>query len=145
MRSYRPAPREPRAARPAARADPPAARMGSDRKSPADAGKQDAGTTAATGGMLRTRALGAATVYHRDAAVTTADWSYAKPRELLFLLAASPPMTKDQLGAALWPDLSRQRLKRAAYRPARAAPRTWRSRLGRVLRRLLPLQHRTRT
>ena len=50
-----------------------------------------------------------------DAAVTAADWGYAKPRELLFLLAASPPMTKDQLGAALWPDLSRQRLGNALH------------------------------
>jgi DNA-binding SARP family transcriptional activator len=47
--------------------------------------------------------------------VTTADWGYAKPRELLFLLASSPPMTRDQLGAALWPDLSHQQLGNALH------------------------------
>ena len=63
-----------------------------------------------SGGALRIRALGAATVHVDDAAVTAADWGYAKPRELLFLLATSPPMTRDQLGAALWPDQAPERL-----------------------------------
>jgi predicted ATPase/DNA-binding SARP family transcriptional activator len=103
------------AGQPTARPDPPAAHTASDRKSLADAGKRDAGTTAATSGILRIRVLGAATVHRGDAAVTAADWGYAKPRELLFLLAASPPMSKDQLGAALWPDLSRQRLGNALH------------------------------
>src|SRR4029077_8847653 len=58
----------------------------------------------ATAGVLRIRALGEATVSRGDVPVTAADWGYAKPRELLFLLATSPPMTRDQLGAALWPD-----------------------------------------
>ncbi len=58
----------------------------------------------AKAGLLRIRALGAASVYLGDEPVTAADWGYAKPRELLFLLATSPPMTRDQLGAALWPD-----------------------------------------
>ena len=62
------------------------------------------------GGALRIRALGAATVHVGDEAVTAADWGYAKPRELLFLLATSPPMTRDQLGAALWPDQAPERL-----------------------------------
>ena len=39
------------------------------------------------------RALGAATVRLGDDALTAADWGYAKPRELLFLLATSPPLT----------------------------------------------------
>ena len=73
--------------------------------------------------MLRIRTLGAATVHHGDTAVTAADWGYAKPRELLFLLAASPPMTKDQLGAALWPDLSGQRLGHALHTALRALRR----------------------
>ena len=58
----------------------------------------------ATAGVLRIRVLGEATVSRGDVPVTAADWGYAKPRELLFLLATSPPMTRDQLGAALWPD-----------------------------------------
>src|SRR6266536_3123011 len=107
---------------PAARTDPPAARAGSDRKSPVNARKQEAGT-AATSGMLRIRALGAATVHRGDAAVTAADWGYAKPRELLFLLAASPPMTRDQLGAALWPDLSPQQLGNALHTALRGLRR----------------------
>ncbi len=107
---------------PAARTDPPAARAGSHRKPLADARKQDAGTTAASG-MLRIRALGAATVHRGDAAVTAADWGYAKPRELLFLLVSSPPMTRDQLGAALWPDLSRQQLGNALHTALRGLRR----------------------
>jgi predicted ATPase/DNA-binding SARP family transcriptional activator len=104
------------ASQPPARVDPPAARTGSDRKPTADASKQDAGTAATTTrGMLRIRVLGAATVHRGDTAVTAADWGYAKPRELLFLLAASPPMTRDQLGAALWPDLPRPRLGNALH------------------------------
>jgi predicted ATPase/DNA-binding SARP family transcriptional activator len=99
---------------PAARPDPPAARA-AHRKPPATARKQDARTAAATGGILRIRALGAATVHCGDVALTAADWGYAKPRELLFLLAASPPMTRDQLGAALWPDLSPQQLGNALH------------------------------
>ena len=107
---------------PAARTDPPAARAGSDRKSPVNARKQEAGT-AATSGMLRIRALGAATVHRGDAAVTAADWGYAKPRELLFLLVSSPPRTRDQLGAALWPDLSHQQLGNALHTALRGLRR----------------------
>ncbi|HWM97557.1 MAG TPA: BTAD domain-containing putative transcriptional regulator, partial [Streptosporangiaceae bacterium] len=88
----------------------------------ADAGKQDAGSAAASG-MLRIRALGAATVHHGDAVVTAADWGYAKPRELLFLLATSPPMTRDQLGAALWPDLSHEQLGNALHTALRGLRR----------------------
>ena len=50
-----------------------------------------------------------------DAPITAADWGYGKPRELLFLLATSPPMTREQLGVALWPDQSRQRLGNALH------------------------------
>ncbi|HEY5984838.1 MAG TPA: BTAD domain-containing putative transcriptional regulator [Streptosporangiaceae bacterium] len=111
-----PRPADQRAARP----DPPDTRAGSHRKVPASARKQDA---AATGGMLRIRALGAATVHRGDAALTAADWGYAKPRELLFLLAASPPMTKGQLGATLWPDLSPQQLGNALHTALRGLRR----------------------
>jgi predicted ATPase/DNA-binding SARP family transcriptional activator len=109
--------------RPAARADPPAARPGTHRTPPVTVRKQDTRTTAATGGVLRIRVLGAATVHRGDVAVTAADWGYAKPRELLFLLAVSPPMTKDQLGAALWPDLSGQQLGNALHTALRGLRR----------------------
>ena len=110
----------------AARPDRPAAHRGSPRRPAAAAAKQEPGPSAAPGGALRIRALGAATVHRGDAAVTAADWGYAKPRELLFLLVASPPMTKDQLGDALWPDLSGQRLGNALH----TALRTLRHALG---------------
>jgi predicted ATPase/DNA-binding SARP family transcriptional activator len=106
-----------------ARPRPPSAGRGSRRKTLADGGKQDTGTSGASDSVLRIRALGAATVHRGETAVTAADWGYAKPRELLFLLAASPPMTKDQLGAALWPDLSGQRLGHALHTALRALRR----------------------
>jgi predicted ATPase/DNA-binding SARP family transcriptional activator len=70
---------------------------------------------AVAAGELRIRTLGAALVEVGDTALTAADWSYAKPRELMFLLVASPPMTKDQIAAALWPELSRQQLGNALH------------------------------
>ena len=67
------------------------------------------------GRLLRVRALGTATVELGDVALTAADWGYAKPRELLFLLITSPPLTREQLGAALWPDLDRKQLGNALH------------------------------
>jgi predicted ATPase/DNA-binding SARP family transcriptional activator len=67
------------------------------------------------GPPLTVRALGTATVCLGDVALSTADWSYAKPRELLFLLVTSPPQAREQLGAALWPDLSRKQLGNALH------------------------------
>jgi predicted ATPase/DNA-binding SARP family transcriptional activator len=64
---------------------------------------------------LTVRALGTAVVRIGDVELTAADWGYAKPRELLFLLVTSPPRTREQLGAALWPDLSRQQLGNALH------------------------------
>jgi predicted ATPase/DNA-binding SARP family transcriptional activator len=91
-----------------------AQRPGSSPDGEADeAGEADAGQH--TGAPLRIRALGAATVHRGDALLTAADWGYGKPRELLFLLATSPPMTREQLGVALWPDQSRQRLGNALH------------------------------
>jgi DNA-binding SARP family transcriptional activator len=66
-------------------------------------------------GPLRVRALGRATVELGGTALTAADWGYAKPRELLFLLITSPPLTRDQLGAALWPELSGRQLGNALH------------------------------
>jgi predicted ATPase/DNA-binding SARP family transcriptional activator len=66
-------------------------------------------------GPLHIRTLGGAVVEFGTEALTAADWGYAKPRELMFLLASSPPITKDQIAAALWPDLSRQQLGNALH------------------------------
>jgi predicted ATPase/DNA-binding SARP family transcriptional activator len=72
-------------------------------------------TAARPAGPLRVRALGKATVELAGTALTTADWGYAKPRELLFLLITSPPQTREQIGAALWPELSRPQLRNALH------------------------------
>jgi DNA-binding SARP family transcriptional activator len=109
-----PAAREPAAARaPAGPAEPAETADGpgpSARPARARASRQTA-----RGGPLRIRTLGAAVVEFGDTALTAADWSYAKPRELMFLLVSSAPMTKDQIAAALWPDLSRQQLGNALH------------------------------
>jgi len=76
---------------------------------------QQAARSGTAAGPLRVRTLGAAVVELGDTALTAADWGYAKPRELMFLLVSSPPMTKDQIAAALWPDLSRQQLGNALH------------------------------
>jgi DNA-binding SARP family transcriptional activator len=80
-----------------------------------DKEKTPAGDGPAGRGALRVRAPGAATVEVDGVAMTTADWGYAKPRELLFLLITSPPLSRGQVGAALWPDLSRQQLGNALH------------------------------
>jgi predicted ATPase/DNA-binding SARP family transcriptional activator len=72
---------------------------------------------------LRIRALGAAHVHRADVLVTAADWGYGKPRELFFLLATSPPMTREQLGVALWPDQPRDRLGNALHTALRESRR----------------------
>ncbi len=41
-----------------------------------------------------------------------ADWTYAKPRQLLFLLLDSEPRTKNEIGLAFWPDCSHQQVRR---------------------------------
>ncbi|HTT51481.1 MAG TPA: BTAD domain-containing putative transcriptional regulator [Streptosporangiaceae bacterium] len=97
---------------------------------PADpAGAAAAGRRAARGGrpgtagLLRIRALGGASVYRGDVPLTAADWGYAKPRELLFLLATSAPLTKQQVGAALWPEQSPDQLANALHTALRGLRR----------------------
>jgi predicted ATPase/DNA-binding SARP family transcriptional activator len=89
----------------------------------AGAAKMSARGAAAVSGMLRIRALGTATVHRGEDAVTAADWGYAKPRELLFLLVTSGPLTKEQVGVALWPDLAAGRLANALHSALRGARR----------------------
>ncbi|MGH3248518.1 MAG: AfsR/SARP family transcriptional regulator [Trebonia sp.] len=66
-------------------------------------------------GPLCVRALGNAAVELGGTALTAADWGYAKPRELLFLLITSPPLTRERLRAALWPELSSKQLGNALH------------------------------
>jgi DNA-binding SARP family transcriptional activator len=75
------------------------------------------------GGPLRIRVLGEATVSRGEVPVTAADWGYAKPRELLFLLATSPPMTREQMGVALWPDQPAQQLGNSLHTALRGLRR----------------------
>jgi predicted ATPase/DNA-binding SARP family transcriptional activator len=106
-----PAVRQPPAA---AGSDPPGAPAPASRRPMATVPAQP-GPGARAGGALRVRALGTASVELGDVALTAADWGYAKPRELLFLLVTSPPLTREQVGAALWPDLSRKQLGNALH------------------------------
>ncbi len=87
------------------------------------AGRPASVAAVAAGGPLRIRALGAATVHFGEVAVTAADWGYARPRELLFLLVTSEPLTKEQVGVALWPDLTADRLANALHSALRGVRR----------------------
>lgn len=60
---------------------------------------------------LRIFALGWASVQRGDHRLAPADWSSAKPRELLFYLLSHPAQTKEQIGLALWPDASPAQLR----------------------------------
>jgi predicted ATPase/DNA-binding SARP family transcriptional activator len=64
---------------------------------------------------LVVRMLGQSTVRLGDRLLEAADWGYGKPRELLFLLVSSPPLSKEQIGAALWPMLSERQLRNAFH------------------------------
>ena len=88
--------------------------------------------------MLRLRLLGQATVHLAGRLLTPADWGYAKPRELLCLFASSPPLAREQVGLALWPELTEGQLRNALHSALRQLRRTlgdgW---LGRFRRRPL--------
>ena len=61
--------------------------------------------------ILRVSAFASGRVQLGDRVVTAADWTYAKPRELLFYLLDHPDQTKDQVGRALWPDTPPEKLR----------------------------------
>ena len=68
----------------------------------------------ATGGEfseIRIFVFGRAQVYRGKHILTAADWKYAKARELLFYLLCHPNKTKEQIGLALWPDVSSSQLR----------------------------------
>jgi DNA-binding SARP family transcriptional activator len=66
---------------------------------------------------LRLLALGPTEVYLKGRPLVPSDWTFAKPKELLFYLASSPPKTKEQIGLVFWPDASPSQL-RAGLRAA---------------------------
>ncbi len=60
---------------------------------------------------LRICSLGQAQVYRGAYALTSADWIYTKGRELFFYLLCHRARTKEQIGIALWPDVSSTQLR----------------------------------
>ena len=67
---------------------------------------------AAVGPALRVVSLGTVRVERHDVPVPLAEWKYAKARELLFLLLLYPDgRTREQIGVALWPEVSSEQLR----------------------------------
>ncbi len=56
-------------------------------------------------------AFGPAQIYRGEQLLTSADWTYAKSRELLFYLLSHAAQTKEQIGLDLWPDVSSAQLR----------------------------------
>jgi predicted ATPase/DNA-binding SARP family transcriptional activator/Tfp pilus assembly protein PilF len=65
---------------------------------------------------LRIFALGPTRVLMNDRALTSADWTYTKARELLFYFLTHPPATKAQIGLDVWPDASADQLRNIFHR-----------------------------
>ena len=108
-------PRHTTSPRPAMSPRPENPASGAAQESPAAEPGQPAPAVSADRLPLTVRVLGTAAVRVGDVDLTAADWGYAKPRELLFLLVASPPQTREQLGGALWPDLPAKQLGNALH------------------------------
>ena len=64
---------------------------------------------------VRINGLGIPQVFRRDQLLAAADWTYAKPRELLYYLLSYPERTKEQIGVDLWPDASKAQLRTALH------------------------------
>jgi predicted ATPase/DNA-binding SARP family transcriptional activator len=64
---------------------------------------------------LRLVALGAAEVYRNGRRLRTADWRTNRSKELLFYLLHHPGQTKEQIGAALWPEAAPEGLRRSLH------------------------------
>jgi DNA-binding SARP family transcriptional activator len=64
---------------------------------------------------LSVRVLGECSVLRGGEPLTTADWAYGKPRELLFLLMSSAPLSKSAIGKAIWPELVAHQLRNAFH------------------------------
>jgi DNA-binding SARP family transcriptional activator len=65
---------------------------------------------------LRVRSLGGLEVMVNGVALGRKDWTYSKARELLvFLLLHNEGRTREQIGAALWPDASSTQLRNSFH------------------------------
>jgi predicted ATPase/DNA-binding SARP family transcriptional activator/Tfp pilus assembly protein PilF len=60
---------------------------------------------------LQILGLGTAEVYLNGKMLVASDWTFAKPKELLYYLASNAPKTKEQIGMAFWPDASPSQLR----------------------------------
>jgi DNA-binding SARP family transcriptional activator len=117
----------PAATVPQAGARSPAPDLSAERNRPATRQPTAAAGSApapGTGGTLRIRLLGQSTVYLGGRSLTTGDWGYAKPRELLYLFACSLPLSREQVGLALWPELPEGQLRNALHSALRQLRRT---------------------
>lgn len=56
-------------------------------------------------------AFGASQIYRGEGLLTSADWTYAKSKELLFYLLSNRSQTKEQIGLDFWPDVSPAQLR----------------------------------
>ena len=63
------------------------------------------------GPRLRILALGPTEVYLDGRMLVASDWTFAKPRELLFYLVSNASKTKEQIGLDFWPDASPGQLR----------------------------------
>jgi predicted ATPase/DNA-binding SARP family transcriptional activator len=61
---------------------------------------------------LRIYALGQSRVYRGDHLITSAEWTYAKARELFFYLLCRPNATREQIGLDFWPDASAEQVRK---------------------------------
>jgi predicted ATPase/DNA-binding SARP family transcriptional activator len=72
-------------------------------------------SAAAPSAALHLYGLGTVDVVRGTCSVTASAFGYVKARELLFYLMSHPPVTKEQIGLALWPDATPEYL-RATFR-----------------------------
>jgi DNA-binding SARP family transcriptional activator len=72
-------------------------------------------TTAPAPLRLDIKAFGEISITRDGALIEANAWTYAKARELLYFLLCMGPSTKEQIGAALWPDASETQLRSAFH------------------------------
>jgi non-specific serine/threonine protein kinase len=76
---------------------------------------------------LRLLGFGPAQVYRGDTLLRAADWTFAKPKQLLFFLASHAEQTREQIGLVFWPEATpaqvRTGLRSALYRLRQALGR----------------------
>jgi predicted ATPase/DNA-binding SARP family transcriptional activator len=76
---------------------------------------------------LRLLGLGPAQVQRGDYVLRPSDWSFARPKQILFFLLTYPHRTREQIGLVFWPDASpaqlRNGLRTALYHLRRALGR----------------------